>query len=103
MKKTIGTETDEIKSSTETESLIENASSKMSSVCVTSEEVAWQIKAVTDPLTQKLAHLCILMRELKNEQINRRHEETASFRAARSTSSSGSHSDIYDVWNRHTN
>ena len=30
---------------------------KSSSVSVTSEEVAWRIRAITDPLTQQLAHL----------------------------------------------
>ena len=34
-----------------------------SSTSVTSEEVARQIKAVTDPLTQQMARLCDLLRE----------------------------------------
>ena len=54
------------------------------SVSVMSEEVARQTKAVTDHLTQQLAHLCELMQELRNEQAHRRHEETAS-RAASSS------------------
>ena len=60
-----------------------------SSVSVTSEEVAWQIKAVIDPLTQHLVHLCELMRELKNEQSSRRQQEMAWSRAAYSSASSG--------------
>ena len=63
------------------------------SVSVTSEEVARQIKAVTNPLSQQLAYLCEIMRELRNEQVNRRHEETASSRAARSSSGIGGWSD----------
>ena len=85
MKRTVAVETDDIDSSTETESLIENIPRMMSdheieasaSVSVTSGEVARQIKAVTDPLSQQLAHLCELMREIRNEQVNRRHKETA--------------------------
>ena len=63
------------------------------SVSVTSEEVVRQIRAVTDPLSQQLAHLCELMREHRNEQANRRHKETASSRAASSSSSSVGWSD----------
>ena len=70
-----------------------------SSVSVTSEEVARQIKTATDLLTQQLANLCELMQELKNEQANRRHEETASSRTARTSAGSTSWSDIksYDL------
>ena len=64
-----------------------------SSVSVTSEEVVRQIKALTDPLTQQLAHLCELMQELRNEQAHRRHEETASSRAARASTSIAGRSD----------
>ena len=42
------------------------------------------------------------MRELKNEHANRRHEETASFKAASPTSSSGSRPDTpppHDIMN----
>ena len=46
-----------------------------STVSVTYEEVAWQFSAITDPLTQQLAPLCDIMRELKNEKANRRHKE----------------------------
>ena len=81
--------------------MIENTPRRMSdheveaspSVSVTSEEVAWQVKAVTDPLTQQLAHLCELMQELRNEQAHRRHEEIASSRAASSSSGSAGRSD----------
>ena len=56
MKKTIGTETDDIDGGTETETLTANTPSRMSdhesenssSVSVTSEEVAWQIRSVID-------------------------------------------------------
>ena len=70
-----------------------------SSVSVTFEEVACQIKAATDPLTQRLANLCELMQELKNEQTNRRHEETASSRTASTSAGSTSWSGIksYDL------
>ena len=58
MKRFIVIETDEIESSTETESLINNTTRRMSdheienssSVSVTSEEVDQQIRAVTYPL-----------------------------------------------------
>ena len=46
----------------------------LSGVSVTSEEVARQIKVVTDPLSQQTAH-CEGIQELRNEQGNRRHEE----------------------------
>ena len=64
-----------------------------SSVSVTSEEVARQIKAATDPLTQQLAHLYESMQELKNEQAHRRHEETASSRTASTSAGSTNRSD----------
>ena len=64
-----------------------------SSVSVTSEEVARQIKTVRDPLTQQLAHLCELVKELRNEKAHRRHEETASPRAT--STSEGSTSRFY--------
>ena len=64
-----------------------------SSVSVTSEEVARQMKEVTDPLAHHLAHFSELMRELENDQANRHHEDTASFRAASSLSDSGKRSD----------
>ena len=87
--------------STETESLIANTPGRMSdhefgnssSVSVMSEEDARHIRAVTDPPTQQSARLCELMRELRNEQGNRRHVETAAFRAASSTSGNDSRSD----------
>ena len=94
MKRTTGIKTDDVETSTETESFIavtprrasDCEAENSSSVSVTSDEVAWPIRAVTDLLTQQLAHICNLMRELKNEHANRRHEDTASFRAASSTS-----------------
>ena len=56
----------------------------------TSEEVAWHIKAVSDLLKPQMASLCELMREFRKEQSNRRHHETASFRATGSLSGRGS-------------
>ena len=90
MKRTIGIETDNKESSTETESIIAITPCGITdyeienslSLSVTSEKVARQIRAVIDPLTLQLAPLCELLSELKNEQANRRHERTASFRAA---------------------
>ena len=102
MKKAVAIETDEIDSSTETESLITNTPRRLSdheketspSVSFMSEEVARQIKSVANPLIQKLAHLCQPMPELRNEQVNRHHEETASSRAANSSSGSAGLSDM---------
>ena len=65
------------------------------SEAITSEDVARQIRAITHPLTQQLAHLCKLLKELRDEQAHRRHKETTSSRAAsnftRSTSQSDTH------------
>ena len=103
MKRYVAVETEETDSSTETESLTENTPRRMSyhkietssSASVRSEEVARQIKAVTDPLTQQLAHhLYELLQELGNQQAHRRHEEAASLRAASSYTGSASRSDI---------
>ena len=77
MWRAIGTWTDGTDSSTETEDLISITPSGTSdhelgissSVCVTSED----FKAVTDLLMQQLAHLCELMRELRNEQMSSYH------------------------------
>ena len=63
------------------------------SVSVTSGEFASQIRAVTDPLSQQLAHLRELLRELKNEQMNRRHDEITSSKTDSSSSGSGGRSD----------
>ena len=86
MKGTVAVETDDIVSKTETESSLKNTPRGMSDheietslgVFGTSEELARKMKKVTDPLPQQLAHLCDIMGELRNEQVNRRHEETAS-------------------------
>ena len=51
---------------------VENSSSNY----VNSEEVACQIKAVTDPLSLQLKRLCELLRELREEQSGRRYKET---------------------------
>ena len=39
-----------------------------------SEDVARQIKAVRDPLTQKLAHFSEVMKEVRDEPAHRRHK-----------------------------
>ena len=97
MKRTKSFETDDTVSSTESGSWIENTPGRTSdheietstSVSVTPEEVARQIRAVTDPFSQQLAHLCELMRELKNEQANRRHEQTTFSRIASRLTAAG--------------
>ena len=73
MKRSVAVENEEINSSTETESFLENTPRRMSdpktetssSVSVTSEEFARQIKAATDPFTQQLALCCELKQELE--------------------------------------
>ena len=77
MKKAVANEKEETVSSTEAAILLENTPKKMSDpetetslkVSVKSEEVALQIKAVTDPLNQQLAHLC---EKCKNFGITKR-------------------------------
>ena len=101
MKKSIAVETEETDSGTETESLLRNTPRRMSalktetspSVSVRSEEVVRQIKALTDPLTQQLAHFCELMQDFRIEQAHRRHEETASSRAATTSTGCAGRSD----------
>ena len=91
MNRTVCIKTEDTDIGTETQSLVISAASRISdhevdssySVSITSEEVARRTKAVT--YTQ-LALLCDLMRELKNDQFSRRHEKTASFKAAGSSS-----------------
>ena len=69
MKRALAVEIEENDSSIETESLLARTPRRMSdpeietspSEAVTSEDVERQIRAVTDPLTQQLAHLCELM------------------------------------------
>ena len=55
-----------------------SAASK-SSTAVTPEEVAIQIKAVTDPLTRQLEWLCDLMKELR-QALSKRNEENSGLR-----------------------
>ena len=101
MRRAVAVETDEIDCSSKTDSLIKNTTRRMSdheietspSVSATFGEVARQIKPVADPLTQQLAHLCELMQDVRIEQVHRRHEETASSRAASSSSGSDGLSD----------
>ena len=89
MQNTIETETDNTHCSTEAENLVLNTPGRLSDkeqnslgVSVTSEEVARQAKAVTDPLKQHVAHQRKAFRKMENEQYNARHEEAASFKAA---------------------
>ena len=101
MKRTVAVETDDIDRSAKIASLMGITLGRVSdheietspSVSVTSEEVAQKIKAVTDLLSQQIAHLCEFMRELGNEQVNRRHKDTACSRADSSSWGSGSRSD----------
>ena len=62
---------------------------KKRGVSVSSEEVARQNGAVTDPFLQQFAHFCNLMQELKDEQVISCHEKTASSIIAFSSSGSG--------------
>ena len=64
-----------------------------SSEAVTSEDSKRQIRAVTDLLTQQLAHLCELKMELRDAQTHRCHEKTASSRTA-STSAGSKHNPV---------
>ena len=48
---------------------VDSASSSLSTP-VTSEEVARQINAATDPLTKQLERLCVLMKELQQVPPN---------------------------------
>ena len=93
MKRSVAVETEENDSSTEIESLLAHTPRRMfdpkieTSSCeaITSEDVEHQIRAVIDPLTQQLAHLCELMKELRDAHTHRRHEETAFSRATSSS------------------
>ena len=84
MIRTVITETEDTDSSSESDSLVINIPCRMSykevenssSVSVTSGDVVQQIRAVTDPLVQNLEHLFEFMRELRNEQCSRRHEQS---------------------------
>ena len=101
MRRSVAVETEETDNSTETESSLERTPRRMSdpedetstSEAVTSEDVSRQIKAVTGPLTQQLSHLCKLLKKLRDKQAHRRHEETASSRAASSNTGSAGRSD----------
>ena len=107
MKRTVDNGTEDTESKSETESRVANTPGGMSdhyvgnstSLTVTSQEVVRQIKAVTDPLRQQLEHLSELLHELRNEQSDESHEETASFRSAKSSSCSRTRSDTARVGN----
>ena len=81
MSRSVAVETEENDNSTETNVLLEDMETSPS-LSVTSEEVVRYIKKVIYPLIQQLDHLCELMQELRNEQAHRRYEQTASSRAA---------------------
>ena len=65
-----------------------------SSEAVTFEVIQRQIGAVTDLLTEQLAHLCEIIRELRDTHTHRRHEYTASSRATSSSTGGMSRSDV---------
>ena len=67
---------------------------------VTFEDVESQIRTITDPLTQQLAHLCELMKDLRDAQAHRRHEETASSRAAGTSTGSTSRPGTWSLSNK---
>ena len=69
------------------------------SEAVTSEDLERQIRTVTDRLTQQLAHLCQLMKDLRDTHTHRCHEKTASSRATSSSTGGTSRSDRkYGAW-----
>ena len=47
------------------------------SVSITSEELARQFRAATDPLTKQLEKLCDLMRELRRDTVRRDQDTSA--------------------------
>ena len=102
MKKSLAVETEENHRSTEAENWWANTPRRKSdpeietspSEAVTFEDVERQIRAITDPLTQQLAHLCELMKELRGAHMHGRHEETASSRAFSSSTGARSRFDI---------
>ena len=101
MKRSVTVETEETDSSTETENLLGHTPRRMSdseietssSEAVTSEGVERPIRSIKDPLTQQLVLLCALMKELRDAQMHRRHQETASSRTASTSAGSASRSD----------
>ena len=101
LKRSVAVETEKNNSSTETESLLAHTPRRMShpeietssTEAVTSEDIERQIRAVTDPLTHHLAHLCELMKELRDAHTHRRHEETTSLGATSSSTSRTGRSD----------
>ena len=83
MKRSVAVVTEETDVSTETENLLAHTPrrlsdpkvEKSSSEAITSENVERQVGSVTDPLTQQLAHLCELMKELRDARTHRCHEK----------------------------
>ena len=101
MKGPVAVETEETDCSTETESLLGHTPRRMSdpkiekpsSEAVTLENVEDHLlkrSPVTNPFIQQLAHLCELMKELRDAKTLRRHKETASSRIASTSAGSKS-------------
>ena len=101
MKMYVAIETEGNDSSTETENLLAHTPRRMSNPEIeksSSKDVERQIRAVTDPLTQQLAHLCELIKELRDAHTHRRHEETASSRTTSSSTGGTSRSDKHILY-----
>ena len=102
MKRSVAVETEQNHSSTETENLRAHTAKRKSdpnietspSGVVTSEDVERHVRDVIDVLTQQLAHLCEIKKDLRDAHAHRRHEETASSRATTSSTGGRSRSDM---------
>ena len=103
MKETVSAEAEYTDSCTETSSLLVNTPNRMSDheveICPAyPSRSKSSFDKSEQQLTQQLARLCELMRALKNEQSNRRYEETASCRATNYSSGSGNRSDSHCIF-----
>ena len=102
LRRSVTVETEEKDSSAKIGSLLEKTPKTTSdpeketspSVFFTSREVARQIRAATDLLTQQLTHFCELIQELKDEHTHRHQEGTTSSIAASSPTGVSGRSDI---------
>ena len=98
MKSSVAVATEENDSSTETECLLAHTAKRKldpkikssPSGAVTSEDVERHGRDVIDVLTQQLAHLCEIKKDLRDAHADRRHEETAYSRATGSSTGSTS-------------
>ena len=70
----------------------DNSAAASSSVPITPEEFARQIKAATDPLTRQLEKLCELMKELCRDTAWRNEETYAQIQGP-----TGPHGETYDT------